>query len=85
MSERILAVRGLKTHYYIGGRVVKAVDGLDFDLERGETLGIVSRSGCGKSTVALTVMGLIPFGAGRVVGGRRCSKEKTCLPYPVKK
>ncbi len=79
VGERILTVRGLKTHYYIGGRVVKAVDGLDFDLERCEALGIVGESGCGKSTAALSVMGLIPLGAGRVVGGQVLFKGKSLL------
>lgn len=82
VGERILAVRGLETHYYIGGRVIKAVDGLDFDLERGETLGIVGESGCGKSTAALSVMGLIPFRAGRIVGGQVLFKGKSLLALP---
>lgn len=85
MGERILAVRGLKTHYYIGGRVIKAVDGLDFDLERGETLGIVGESGCGKSTAALSVMGLISLRAGRVVGGQVLFKGKSLLALPGEK
>lgn len=79
MSERILAVKGLKTHYYIGGRLIKAVDGLDFDLERGETLAIVGESGCGKSTAALSVMGLIPSWAGRVTEGQVLFKGKSLL------
>ena len=49
--------------------VVKAVDGVSYDLEEGETLGLVGESGCGKSVSALSVMRLIPNPPGQIVGG----------------
>ncbi|WP_121821003.1 ABC transporter ATP-binding protein [Halostella salina] len=73
MSDPLLSVRNLKRHYPIRSgwlnRVtghVRAVDGVDFDLRRGETLGVVGESGCGKSTVARSVLGLEPPTEGTV-------------------
>jgi oligopeptide/dipeptide ABC transporter ATP-binding protein len=67
----LLQVSDLETHYvsFGGDRVVKAVDGVSFTLEEGETLGIVGESGCGKTTTCLSIVGLLPAGA-RIVGGR---------------
>ena len=66
----ILDVQDLKTHFFTRTGVVKAVDGVSFSLMPGETLGIVGESGCGKSMTALSIMGLVPQPAGRIVGGR---------------
>ena len=66
----ILEVRDLKTYFYTRTGVVKAVDGVSFSLGPGETLGIVGESGCGKSMTALSIMGLVPQPAGRIVGGQ---------------
>ena len=68
-SETILTVHDLKTHFFTRDGVVRAVDGISFDLKRGETLCIVGESGCGKSVSALSILGLIPKRAGRIVGG----------------
>ena len=65
----LLEVRDLRTYFYTRTSVVKAVDGVSFSLGPGETLGIVGESGCGKSMTALSIMGLVPQPAGRIVGG----------------
>src|SRR5438552_828687 len=66
----LLAVEDLKTQFYAGGGIVPAVDGVSFNLGRGETLGIVGESGCGKSVTSLSILRLIPEAAGRIAGGR---------------
>jgi peptide/nickel transport system ATP-binding protein len=68
-DETILSVQDLRTHFYTRDGVVRAVDGVTFDLTRGETLCIVGESGCGKSVTALSILGLIPPKAGKIVGG----------------
>ena len=65
----LLEVNNLATYFYTAEGVVKAVDGISYDLQPGETLGLVGESGCGKSVSALSVMGLIPWPPGRVVTG----------------
>jgi peptide/nickel transport system ATP-binding protein len=69
MAERLLEVKGLKTHFFTDEGVVRAVDGVDFHIDKGETLGIVGESGCGKSVTALSIMRLIPQPPGRIVEG----------------
>src|SRR5215210_6097384 len=66
----LLQVTNLHTHYvsFAGERVVKAVDGVSFTLEEGETLGLVGESGCGKTTTCQAIVNLLP-GAARIVGG----------------
>ncbi len=67
-GERLLEIRGLKTHFDTRDGVVKAVDGIDIHVDRGEVLGIVGESGCGKSVMSLSIMGLVPK-PGEVVEG----------------
>src|SRR5438105_15739997 len=70
MAERLLEVTGLKTHFFTDEGVVRAVDGVDFYINKGETLGVVGESGCGKSVTALSIMRLIPTPPGRIVDGQ---------------
>jgi peptide/nickel transport system ATP-binding protein len=65
----ILEVRDLHTQFDTLDGVVRAVDGVSFELKRGETLGIVGESGCGKSVTALSILRLIPTETGRIASG----------------
>jgi oligopeptide transport system ATP-binding protein len=65
----LLDVKGLKTQFFTQDGVVKAVDGVSFYVDEGETLGIVGESGCGKSVSVLSIMRLIPEPPGRIVAG----------------
>lgn len=69
MSETLLRVSGLKTYFYTASGVAKAVDGVSFDLERGEVLGIVGESGSGKSVTSNSLIRLLPPQTGRIVAG----------------
>ncbi|NMB46337.1 MAG: ABC transporter ATP-binding protein [Firmicutes bacterium] len=69
MADKLLDVRGLKTYFYTEDGVVPAVDGVDFAINRGETLGIVGESGCGKSVTSLSIMRLIPDPPGKIIDG----------------
>ncbi len=67
-GQLLLETRGLKTHFFTDDGTVKAVDGVDMQIERGQVLGVVGESGCGKSVTALSVLQLIPT-PGRITGG----------------
>jgi len=65
----LLSVEDLRTHFHTSAGVVRAVDGVSFAIERGEVLGLVGESGCGKSVTSLSIMRLVPP-PGRVTAGR---------------
>jgi peptide/nickel transport system ATP-binding protein len=66
MSDALLEVRDLRTYFDTDRGLFRAVDGIDFSVGRGKTVGLVGESGCGKSVTSLSVMGLIPSPPGRV-------------------
>ena len=67
--EKLLEVKELKTYYYTRSRTVPAADDVSFDVYRGEVVGLVGESGCGKSTVARSIVGLINKGYTRIESG----------------
>jgi oligopeptide/dipeptide ABC transporter ATP-binding protein len=66
---KLLEIENLQTQFFIGDGVVRAVDGISYDVDEGETIAIVGESGCGKSVGALSILRLIPDPPGRIVGG----------------
>jgi oligopeptide/dipeptide ABC transporter ATP-binding protein len=70
MSEPLLEVKDLKTFFFLRRGVAQAVNGVSFRLNRGQVLGLVGESGCGKSVTASSILRLIPSPPGRIVGGR---------------
>ena len=79
---RLLEVRDLRTYFYVQEGVVKAVDGISYDLEEGETLAVVGESGSGKSVSALSIMGLIEEPPGKIVGGEIIFEGEDLLKLP---
>ncbi len=67
--EKALIVKNLKLYYYTSAGIVKAVDDVSFDLNKGETLGLVGESGCGKTTTGFALLGM-PTPPGRIAGGQ---------------
>ena len=77
--SQLLCVRDLETRFYTQDGIVKAVNGISYDLDEGGTLGIVGESGCGKSVSVLSMMRLIPSPPGKITGGQVLFEERDLL------
>ena len=80
MSEPLLDIRGLKTHFATDDGWVRAVDGVDIAIGAGETVGIVGESGCGKTVTAMSVLKLLPMPPGRIVEGQILWQGRDLVP-----
>ena len=78
-EEIILSVKDLKTHFFSQNGVIRAVDGVSFDLKRGEVLGIVGESGSGKTITSLSILRLVPQPGGKIVSGEISFKGENLL------
>ncbi|HVN98381.1 MAG TPA: ABC transporter ATP-binding protein [Syntrophorhabdaceae bacterium] len=76
---QLLQITDLETHFYSSGKTTKALDGVSFEIEEGETFGLVGESGCGKSVTALSILRLIPDPPGKIVGGKILFKGRDLL------
>ncbi len=76
MSDELLVVEELETWFRAGSQIARAVDGVSFDISRGETLALVGESGSGKSVTALSIMRLVPIPPGDIAGGRIMFRDR---------
>src|SRR3954468_15264924 len=83
MDRPLLSVQGLKVHFFTRDGLVRAVDGVDFSLGRGETLGIVGESGSGKTVSSLALLRLVPPPA-KTVAGKVMFEGEDLLMKPAK-
>ncbi|KPJ59013.1 MAG: peptide ABC transporter ATP-binding protein [Planctomycetes bacterium DG_23] len=80
-DERLLSIRDLKTYFFTDEGTARAVDGVDFDILEGKTVGLVGESGCGKTVTALSILRLVPRPAGRIVEGEVTFKNQNLLLF----
>ena len=80
MGEALLEISGLRTYFNTDDGMVRAVDGVDLTIGRGETLSVVGESGCGKTVTAMTVLKLIAMPPGKIVAGRILWKGRDLVP-----
>src|SRR5436305_6105054 len=84
MAGPLLEIRGLKTHFATDDGIVQAVDGVDLSISRGETLGVVGESGCGKTVTAMSVLKLIPMPPGKIVAGQILYQGRDLAPLDTR-
>ena len=78
-GQKILEVKNLRTSFFTDEGEVKAVDGVDFSIDRGKTIGIVGESGSGKSITSLSILRLIEESTGKIVDGKILFKGENLL------
>ena len=78
-KDKLFEIQNLKTYFTVEGKDAKAVDGVTFDIYKGETLGLVGESGSGKSVTALSLLKLIPNPPGKIVDGKVLYKGQDVL------
>lgn len=78
-NQKLLELRGLRTYFFTRQGVVKAVDDVSFTVEKGEVIGLVGESGCGKSITSLSILRMVPEPAGKIVGGKILFKNENLL------
>lgn len=85
MKDKLLEIQNLKTYFYTGNGMVPAVDNISFDIYRGETLGLVGESGCGKSVTAHSILRLVPDPPGKIEGGKILFLGEDLVSTPIKR
>jgi oligopeptide/dipeptide ABC transporter ATP-binding protein len=83
MQQNILKIEDLSVRFHLPEGVVRAVDNVSFDMARGETLGLVGESGCGKSVTSLSILGLVPSPPGRIETGRIQFEDRDLLGMDI--
>jgi oligopeptide/dipeptide ABC transporter ATP-binding protein len=83
-KETLLSVQDLKVYFQVNGRLARAVDGVSYDIRKGETVCLVGESGCGKTVSALTILGIIPRPPGKIMGGKVLFNGKSLLELDEK-
>src|SRR5262249_3159032 len=78
--DPVISVRNLRMSFFTSDGEVRAIDGIDFDIAPGSTLGLVGESGCGKSATALSIMKLLPRHSGRIKGGEILFQGRDLVP-----
>lgn len=84
-NDEIIKIKGLKTYFHTDDGVVKAVDGVDFDIRKGETMGLVGESACGKTVTSLSIMRLVESPPGKIEEGEVLYKGENLLKISEEK
>ena len=84
-DKPVLRIKDLRTYFHTPDGVARAADGVSYDVNSGETLGVVGESGCGKSVVALSILRLIPMPPGEIVSGQILFEGRNLLALPMDK